>query len=139
MRFLEALKVSLMIIALAVSLSEAKRRYRFRGYTNPRHVRTSLTATLAMPEGILDKVHSLEQGEVKPPIVFKNRQELMSYLKKLNEYYGIVGRPRFGKRTLESIDLDSDEVDGGYQDGDVESMAFDEPSEQVAKLKRLFI
>lgn len=34
----------------------------------------------------------------KPP-VFKNKQELYKYIKQINEYYGIVGRPRFGKRT----------------------------------------
>lgn len=42
----------------------------------------------------------LPAGYVHPqPFMFKNRQELMNYLKKLNEYYAIVGRPRFGKRS----------------------------------------
>ncbi|CAL1533953.1 unnamed protein product [Lymnaea stagnalis] len=32
------------------------------------------------------------------PEEFKNPNELRKYLKALNEYYAIVGRPRFGKR-----------------------------------------
>ncbi|XP_059167437.1 pro-neuropeptide Y-like isoform X2 [Physella acuta] len=32
------------------------------------------------------------------PEEFKNPAELRRYLKALNEYYAIVGRPRFGKR-----------------------------------------
>jgi hypothetical protein len=39
------------------------------------------------------------------PSVFKNKQELVNYLKKMNEYYAIVGRARFGKR---SSSFDSD-------------------------------
>ncbi|GFO39442.1 neuropeptide y [Plakobranchus ocellatus] len=32
------------------------------------------------------------------PAEFRSPNELRSYLKALNEYYAIVGRPRFGKR-----------------------------------------
>ncbi|BFZ22779.1 hypothetical protein BsWGS_25818 [Bradybaena similaris] len=32
------------------------------------------------------------------PREFKNPSELRQYLKELNEYYAIMGRPRFGKR-----------------------------------------
>ncbi|RNA04727.1 pro-neuropeptide Y-like isoform X1 [Brachionus plicatilis] len=32
------------------------------------------------------------------PAVFKSKKELIDYIKRVNEYYGKVGRPRFGKR-----------------------------------------
>nr|ARS01401.1 neuropeptide f 1 [Deroceras reticulatum] len=32
------------------------------------------------------------------PREFRNPNELRQYLKELNEYYAIMGRPRFGKR-----------------------------------------
>ncbi|BFZ06519.1 hypothetical protein BsWGS_09558 [Bradybaena similaris] len=32
------------------------------------------------------------------PREFRNPSELRQYLKELNEYYAIMGRPRFGKR-----------------------------------------
>ncbi|KAI0232600.1 hypothetical protein LSAT2_017080 [Lamellibrachia satsuma] len=31
------------------------------------------------------------------PVAFHNPQELRDYLKALNDYYAIVGRPRFGR------------------------------------------
>uniref|UniRef100_A0A0B6YRT3 Neuropeptide Y n=1 Tax=Arion vulgaris TaxID=1028688 RepID=A0A0B6YRT3_9EUPU len=34
------------------------------------------------------------------PREFRNPNELRQYLKELNEYYAIMGRPRFGKRNL---------------------------------------
>ena len=41
------------------------------------------------------------------PSVFKNKQELVNYLKKMNEYYAIVGRARFGKRSSSSYDINA--------------------------------
>lgn len=32
------------------------------------------------------------------PAVFTSKKELIDYIKRVNEYYGKVGRPRFGKR-----------------------------------------
>ncbi|XP_014681459.1 PREDICTED: pro-neuropeptide Y-like isoform X2 [Priapulus caudatus] len=37
------------------------------------------------------------------PGVFKTPHQLRTYLQKLNEYYAIVGRPRFGKRTFDDL------------------------------------
>nr|QUP51999.1 NPF-1 [Urechis unicinctus] len=39
-------------------------------------------------------------GPPERPKVFRNPDELRDYLKALNEYFAIVGRPRFGKRMM---------------------------------------
>lgn len=42
-----------------------------------------------------------EEGMPTPPLrpsLFRSPNDLRDYLQKLNEYYAIVGRPRFGKR-----------------------------------------
>jgi hypothetical protein len=33
------------------------------------------------------------------PLTFKTKQDLLKYIKKVNEHYAIAGRPRFGKRS----------------------------------------
>nr|WIU44171.1 conotoxin precursor unclassified superfamily [Conus ebraeus] len=55
-------------------------------------------------------------GPPERPQVFQRPEDLVNYLKALNEYYAIVGRPRFGrsvntnKRSVEELgDLKSDE------------------------------
>lgn len=37
------------------------------------------------------------------PAVFTSKKELIDYIKRVNEYYGKVGRPRFGKRNYPFI------------------------------------
>jgi len=48
----------------------------------------------------LVEVHSNDAMLSPParPAEFRSPHELRRYLKALNEYYAIVGRPRFGKR-----------------------------------------
>ena len=41
------------------------------------------------------------------PSVFRNKQELINYISRLNKYYGIAGRARFGKRVMP--------IDGVYE------------------------
>ena len=42
------------------------------------------------------------------PDKFTSKQQLKEYLVKLHEYYAIIGRPRFGKRSY-SLDFQSNE------------------------------
>ncbi|XP_061185597.1 pro-neuropeptide Y-like [Saccostrea echinata] len=46
------------------------------------------------------------------PSAFRSPAQLRRYLKALNDYYAIVGRPRFGKRNNDYSLTDQDEVDG---------------------------
>lgn len=79
-----------------------------RLFTDPRHARASLiqpqlidtAAAAAAGSAAAAGPATLSSSETpdRQPLVFKNRADLMNYLKKLNEYYAIVGRPRFGKR-----------------------------------------
>ncbi|XP_048779585.1 pro-neuropeptide Y-like [Ostrea edulis] len=46
------------------------------------------------------------------PSAFRSPAQLRKYLKALNDYYAIVGRPRFGKRNNEYSFSDMDEGDG---------------------------
>ena len=48
------------------------------------------------PEGRLEELKQIERPE--KPLIFKTKQDLLNYIKKVNEYYAIAGRPRFGKR-----------------------------------------
>jgi hypothetical protein len=53
------------------------------------------TASMSMPE------------RPERPLVFKTKQDLLNYLKKINEYYAIAGRPRFGRKRSISDENDS--------------------------------
>lgn len=45
------------------------------------------------------------------PAVFKTKSDLIKYIKKMNEYYAIAGRARFGRRSFQ-IDEDENDDDG---------------------------
>ena len=45
------------------------------------------------------------------PTVFKTKSDLINYIKKVNEHYAIAGRARFGRRSFQ-IDEDETDVDG---------------------------
>jgi hypothetical protein len=40
------------------------------------------------------------------PSVFRSKGELLAYLNKLNQYYAVAGRPRFGKRSWSPASVD---------------------------------
>ncbi|XP_052092380.1 pro-neuropeptide Y-like isoform X1 [Mytilus californianus] len=48
------------------------------------------------------------------PDYFQNPKQLRRYLKELNDFYAIVGRPRFGKRGYETDYFSSGGADKGY-------------------------
>jgi hypothetical protein len=62
-------------------------------------------ALVAESRAVFSKNALLAQQKREPieqpdrPLTFKNKQDLMKYIKKVNEYYAIAGRPRFGKRS----------------------------------------
>lgn len=47
---------------------------------------------------IILAVISCGSSESNSPIVFRNKQDALNYIKSINDHYGIIGRPRFGKR-----------------------------------------
>jgi hypothetical protein len=47
---------------------------------------------------IILAVVSCGSYESNSPIVFRNKQDALNYIKSINDHYGIIGRPRFGKR-----------------------------------------
>ena len=55
----------------------------------------------------------LEQLEGAPerPKIFRSKHELVEYINKINNYYGVVGRPRFGKRVPKNRGLNEMEND----------------------------
>lgn len=61
-------------------------------------------------------------GPPPRPDVFRNPQELRDYLKALNEYFAIVGRPRFGrsvsKRSTYSFKRNANSFNNLDMDGD---------------------
>jgi hypothetical protein len=59
----------------------------------------ALVALLALSLMVLDVACSAQMlSPPERPREFRNPSELRQYLKELNEYYAIMGRPRFGKR-----------------------------------------
>lgn len=71
-----------------------------------------LSMLVSAESGLFSEESNLKQQQDLPekperPLVFKSKQELLNYIKKVNEYYAIVGRPRFGKRSM--VDNNQDE------------------------------
>ena len=88
MKTTQILLLCLIGMSIQISISEAKKK------NDPR-----LPALAGVQQ--VD-ASSIDQPE--RPVVFRNKAELMNYLKRLNEFYAIVGRPRFGKRSSSSLD-----------------------------------
>lgn len=105
---LVSLSIILLTLGPASCTSPAPQKKVSRLFTDPRHARASLiqpqlidtAAAAAAGSAAAAGPATLSSSETpdRQPLVFKNRADLMNYLKKLNEYYAIVGRPRFGKR-----------------------------------------
>lgn len=105
---LVSLSIILLTLGPALCTSPAPQKKVSRLFTDPRHARASLiqpqlidtAAAAAAGSAAAAGPATLSSSETpdRQPLVFKNRLDLMNYLKKLNEYYAIVGRPRFGKR-----------------------------------------
>ncbi|XP_013401012.1 uncharacterized protein LOC106166893 [Lingula anatina] len=72
--------------------------------TNPSSSKLTLSC-IAIALIILTQVlapcfaHQLTKPPTRPSS-FKNKAELTEYLRRLNAYYDVVGRPRFGKRAM---------------------------------------
>lgn len=45
----------------------------------------------------------------KKPDIFRSREEIIQYIIKLNEFFGVVGRPRYGKRGLDPMASEEEE------------------------------
>ena len=61
----------------------------------------------AISEVCLEKL----EGAPERPKIFRSKHELVEYINKINNYYGVVGRPRFGKRVLTNRGLNEIEND----------------------------
>lgn len=103
MKTQEVLILCLIGLAIQLSISEAKKK------SDP---------AMAGAQHSAQQVDGIDQPE--RPIVFKNKAELMSYLKKLNEYYAVVGRPRFGKRGYSGENFD-EEVESTNDDDQIDT------------------
>ena len=65
-----------------------------------------MATILIIKEVNLEMLNGLPERPERPRI-FRSKQELVDYINKVNHYYGIVGRPRFGKRVASDENINS--------------------------------
>jgi hypothetical protein len=57
-----------------------------------------IIVTILLIDIIILAVVTCSSPESNSPVVFRNKQDALNYIKSINDHYGIIGRPRFGKR-----------------------------------------